>query len=361
MKDNRIKSDKIKQTRFSHTLFFSLLGILLAMSALHMGLITLMDIFQVNVVMQSIIPIVYWTLAAFGITFFIQKIVKKTYEEPIKKVAEATSKVAQGDFSIYIHPLHLSNKYDYLDGLILDFNVMVEELGSIETLKTDFFSNVSHEIKTPIAIIQNSAQLLKKGNLDESEQQQYLDSIIITSKKLSELITNLLKLNKLDKQSILPAPRVYNLCKQLVDSVLAFELAWEEKDLEFEVEIEDSAYVCADPSLMELVWNNLISNAIKFTDSGGTVFLQQTQTQDQVIITIKDTGSGMDENTLQHIFDKFYQGDTSHATEGNGLGLALVLRILQLNNSDITVTSELGQGSEFVVSIPLHKEGNEYE
>ena len=298
--------------------------------------------------------IIYWVFVAAAFTLFTRFQFTRHYQKPMEELAEATRKVAEGDFSVYIPPRHLPDRKDYLDVIFSDFNVMVEELGSIETLKTEFFSNVSHEIKTPLAIIQNYAQALKNEKLTFSQREGYLDTILESSSRLTDLITNILKLNKLEKQNLQPTPEPYDLCAQLCECALRFEDLWTKKDIQFIAEIEDCATVVADSSLLELVWNNLFSNAIKFTELGGTVTLRQSSTQDEVVVTISDTGCGMSEETLTHIFDKFYQGDTSHSTEGNGLGLALVLRILQLAGGKITASSELGSGSTFTVCIPTN-------
>ena len=331
---------------------------LLLMSGVHMGLVTLINTKGWNDIVAVIIPTVYWALVAVALTLYARWQIKKTYEEPMHRLAKATAQVAQGDFSVYVPPLHTADKLDYLDVMILDFNTMVEELGSIETLKTDFFSNVSHEMKTPLAVIQNYAQLLQKENLTEEERREYADSILQSTRKLSSLITNILKLNKLEKQTIRPVPEQYDLCQQLCDCALQFEDAWEKKDIEFIAELEDRVIIEADPGLLELVWTNLLSNAVKFTPPGGTVTLTQTSDEKEITVSVSDTGCGMDEKTLRHIYDKFYQGDTSHSTEGNGLGLALVQRILQLSNGTITVKSRVGQGSTFTVRLPapIHRE-----
>ena len=348
----------VRQSHFPGSLCVVYFVSLLLMSGGHMGLVTLINAKGWNDIVAVLIPTVYWALVAVALTLYARWQIKKTYEEPMHRLAKATAKVAQGDFSVYVPPLHTADKLDYLDVMILDFNTMVEELGSIETLKTDFFSNVSHEMKTPLAVIQNYAQLLQKENLTEEERREYADSILQSTRKLSSLITNILKLNKLEKQTIRPAPEQYDLCQQLCDCALQFEDAWEKKDIEFIAELEDRVVIEADPGLLELVWTNLLSNAVKFTPPGGTVTLTQTSNEQEVTVSVSDTGCGMDEKTLRHIYDKFYQGDTSHSTEGNGLGLALVQRILQLSNGTIAVKSRVGQGSAFTVRLPapIHRE-----
>ena len=355
-----MKSTKsaVRQSHFPGSLCVVYFVSLLLMSGVHMGLVTLINTKGWNDIVAVIIPTVYWALVAVALTLYARWQIKKTYEEPMHRLAKATAKVAQGDFSVYVPPLHTADKLDYLDVMILDFNTMVEELGSIETLKTDFFSNVSHEMKTPLAVIQNYAQLLQKENLTEEERREYTDSILQSTRKLSSLITNILKLNKLEKQTIRPAPEQYDLCQQLCGCALQFEDAWEKKDIEFIAELEDRVIIEADPGLLELVWTNLLSNAVKFTPPGGTVTLTQTSDEKEITVSVSDTGCGMDEKTLRHIYDKFYQGDTSHSTEGNGLGLALVQRILQLSNGTITVKSRVGQGSTFTVRLPapIHRE-----
>lgn len=296
---------------------------------------------------------VVWLLSAAAFTLWTNIQITRHYQKPIEEFSEAARKVASGDFSVFLAPHHTADKSTHLDVLFTDFNKMVEELGSIETLKTDFFSNVSHEIKTPLAVIQNNAELLERDGLTEEQRKEYTETIRHATRRLSNLITNMLKLNKLEKQAIKPQPHFYDVCEQLCSCALQFEDMWEKKEIEFIAEIEDRAMIEADEELMELVWTNLFSNALKFTPQGGTITLMQTSESEEVLISITDTGCGIDEETKRHIFEKFYQGDTSHSTEGNGLGLALVQRILQLSNGSITVASKVGKGTTFTVRLPV--------
>ena len=369
-----IRYHKVKESRFPPALFGIYLGVLLLMSGIHTGLIVLMNELQWNNIIQSILPMIYWGLVAVALTLFTRGQIRKTYEDPMQNLARATRDVANGDFSVYLPTTHTADKLDYLDIMILDFNKMVEELGSIETLKTDFVSNVSHEMKTPISIIKNYAELLRSDTLTDEQRKDYARSIEEASIRLSDLISNILKLNKLENQSIVPETSEYDMNRQLCDCVLQFEEIWESKEIELDMELDEKVMIQGDASLLEMVWNNLLSNAFKFTEPGGTVSIRQTTSGQgagcqisnegrqntgatHVQISISDTGCGMSKENVRHIFDKFYQGDTSHSGEGNGLGLALVKRILELSDGDIQVMSEPGKGSSFTVTLPAAHAG----
>lgn len=353
--------NEVKRSRFPASLFVSYLVVLLLMSGIHVGIIVFMNKINMPDFPQVIIPLIYWIAVAMWITWFTRGKIKHTYEEPLHKLTEASEKVANGDFSVYVPTIHTADKWDYLDVMITNFNKMVEELGSIETLKTDFVSNVSHEMKTPIAIIKNYAELLQMPSITEEQRKEYAENIEQASVRLSGLIGNILKLNRLENQRITPSLEAYDVCRQVCDCVIQFEDVWEEKNIELEVDMEDEAFVKADESLLELVWNNLLSNAMKFTEPGGTVTVSQVTEGDVVKISVSDTGCGMSKESVKRIFDKFYQGDTSHATEGNGLGLALVKRVLELLNGEIQVASEEGKGSTFTVLLPIASEADRYE
>jgi len=249
--------------------------------------------------------------------------------------------------------MHTVDKHDYIDVMFLDFNKMVEELGSIETLKNDFIANVSHELKTPLSVIRSYASALKKEGLSPEDRDEYTDTIISASDNLTTLVTNILKLSRLEKQEILPASEPYDLCRQLSDIAIAFEKSLQERGLDFEVEMDDRLMLRLDPGMMELVWHNLLANSVKFTPPGGKITLTQTSDEDSVTVAVSDTGCGMDSETMKHIFDKFYQGDTSHSGAGNGLGLALVKRVTELAGGIVTVHSSPGVGTTFTVRLAV--------
>lgn len=269
--------------------------------------------------------------------------------KPISEIGQAARKVAEGDFTVRIRPKRKDGKKDEMEVFIDDFNKMVEELATIETLKGDFIANVSHEIKTPLAIIQSYASALRKEELSIEEKQNYIQTIMEASKKLSELVSNVLRLNKLESQEIIQIESI-SLDEQLRCCILALEEKLEKKNIELDADLEE-VMIASDASLLEIVWNNLLTNAIKFTEYGGTIQIILKQDKDYVRVSITDSGCGMDENTCKRIFDRFYQGDTSHSVEGNGLGLSLVKRVVDLVDGHISVVSEKGKGSTFTVKL----------
>lgn len=297
----------------------------------------------------------YWALVSGVFAWVTHAQTRKKFDEPMHRLSTAAKDVANGDFSIYLEPIHAPDKYDYMDVMFEDFNKMVEELGSIETLKTDFIANVSHEIKTPLAVIQNYAEMLQKETLPYELREDYCNTIISASQKLTALVTNILKLNKLENQEIVPTAQHYDLCRQLAEYALQFEELWESKDIEFIADLEDRVVINADEEMIGIIWQNLLSNAIKYTEPGGAITLKQTSESDSVTVTISDTGCGMSTEVVDRIFDKFYQGDTSRSQEGNGLGLALTLRVVELVGGSITVASAPGEGATFTVTLPVNR------
>lgn len=330
--------------------------VMLLLVGIQTGLVVGMNALDVSIVAQPIITLLYWALVTAALVLLTNRQMALTYDRPLRALSDAARKVASGDFSVYVKPVHSEDQADYMDVMFADFNKMVSELGSIETLKNDFISNVSHEIKTPLAVIRNYTTMLQKEDLSPQERADYLQYVVEATDRLSLLVTNILKLNKLESQQIAAKAEPYDLCAQLADCALGFETLWEKKHIELEADLEDQATFCGDAELMRLVWNNLLSNAIKFTPEGGKITLTETSDAERITVTVSDTGCGMDETTMRHIFDKFYQGDTSHSGEGNGLGLALVHRIVEKSGGTISVTSAPRKGSRFIVSLPVNLE-----
>ena len=295
--------------------------------------------------------IAYYLIMSAVVYRFILYFVKVNYSKHLKKISDATRKVAKGDFSVEIEFDETLQENSYINVMFRDFNLMVAELNSIESLKDDFISNVSHEIKTPLSVINNYTTALKDKDLPEKLRAEYIETVIESTEKLSNLVSNILKLNKIENRKISPEQQEFDLSRQLSDCLLSFEKVWEEKNIDISVELEDRVIVTENYAFLDIIWHNLLSNAFKFTDNGGVVSLTQTSDDEFITVKIKDTGCGIDEETKAHIFDKFYQGDTSHAEEGNGLGLALVQKIAERNNYEISVESEINKGTEFTVKI----------
>ena len=276
---------------------------------------------------------------------------KLTVDLPVKRITEAAEKITQGDFSVRIKPLSRLGTDNNFNEIIECFNKMAEELGSVETLRTDFIANVSHEMKTPLAVMQNYGTLLQTPNLSEEKRIEYAKGVTDGSRRLSDMMVNILKLNRLENQQIYPQALEFDLGEQLCQCLLQYENVWETADIEIDTDIAEDVTVKADAELLSLVWNNLLSNAFKFTKSGGTVSVTLTATEHHAIVKIKDTGCGMSPEVGAHIFEKFYQGDTSHSTQGNGLGLALVKRVIDILQGEISVESVVDQGTTFTVKI----------
>ena len=274
---------------------------------------------------------------------------KLMVEKPVKKILSATEQIAKGDFSTRLEIVHPYGKYDQYDLIMDNLNVMAAELEKTESLKTDLISNVSHELKTPLTVIKSYATLLKRKDLDEETREKYLDAVLQATGRLNDLITNILRLNKLENQEIKADLERFDLGEAVGESVLQFEEVIEKKSLELVCNLQESVYVYSSKSYLDIVWSNLLSNAVKFTDEGGRVEVNLKKEGKKAVVSVTDTGCGISAETGARIFEKFYQGDTSHASEGNGLGLALVKKVIDILGGEISVFSEEGKGSTFKV------------
>lgn len=275
-------------------------------------------------------------------------LVVKQIFKPIERLSEGLRRVSAGDFSVRLKEKSMFAAIREMYG---DFNAMAQELAGVETLRSDFVSNVSHEFKTPLAAIEGYAALLQNKNLSSGKAEEYLEKIISNAHKLSVLTGNILNLSKLENQQSLPGAKPFDLSEQLRKTILLLESEWTAKNISFDLSLPDVQY-CGDAGALFHVWYNLIGNAIKFSGQDGAVRIEVRTAERKVYVTVEDRGCGIDEQTLPHIFEKFYQGDASHSAEGNGLGLALAKRIVALCGGDILVRSEKDKGSAFTVILP---------
>ncbi len=286
--------------------------------------------------------------AIFKTIDFIRR--KIMVDRPVKMITDVAERIMSGDFSARVNPINGSGMEGF-NQIGKSLNAMAEELAGVETLRTDFIANVSHEMKTPLSVMQNCGTLLQSPDITEENRLEYAKAIIDSSRRLTDMMTNILKLNRLENQQIYPNLTTFNLGEQLCECLIQYENIWEKKSIEIETEIAENVFVSTDGELLALAWNNLFSNAFKFTDEGGKVMLSLSVEDEYATVKISDTGCGMSEEVGKHIFEKFYQGDTSHATQGNGLGLALVQRVIDIIQGEISVESSVGVGTTFTVKI----------
>lgn len=299
------------------------------------------------IAMIVLLLIVFFT-TAYTLTDLLRR--RIMVDRPVERILAATEKIARGDFSVRLTPTHPYGRQDEYDAIMENLNILAEELGKSEILKTDFIANVSHELKTPLAVIQSYATGLANEKLDENTRRAYIATLKSATKKLTDLVTNVLQLNKLENSKTRPEKQWTRLDEQLAEAVVGFETQIEKKALEVEIDMQELSAFTA-PALLMLVWNNLLSNAVKFTDEGGKIGVTLKRSGDYAVVKISDTGCGISPQTGKRLFDKFYQGDTSHSAEGNGLGLALVKKVIDILGGEISVASRQGEGSTFTVLI----------
>lgn len=266
--------------------------------------------------------------------------------KPFYKIIKAMEKIAEGDYSVR---LDLRGPAE-MHKLNTSFNHMAEELGSVEMLRTDFVNNFSHEFKTPIVSIRGFAKMLKKVNLTDVERSEYLDIIISESERLSELSMNVLNLSKIEQQSILTDKESFNISEQIRLVIAMLYSKWEKKHIDIDFDCGE-IYYDGNAEMMKQIWINLLDNAIKFSPEYGTVKVEITQSDGKTTVSIADEGEGISDKQKIHIFDKFYQGDNSHSTKGNGLGLAIAQRVAELHGGKIYVKSSDKSGSVFEVTL----------
>ena len=280
-------------------------------------------------------------------------VVSRSTTDPIRTLSKATKEVASGNFDVQVT---IRNRAEEFSELQTNFNAMVRELRTNEYLKKDFVSGVSHEMKTPLSIIGGYAKLLRDGeDLTEEEKREYLDLIISETERLTGMTSNMLRLSRMDSEEIKPRHQRFSLDEQIREAIVLLEPKWSAKELELDVELQE-VWFRGDSELLLQVWTNLIDNAVKYTGQAGRISVGLAENNGQYTVTVADTGCGMEQEVLSHVFDRFYQADTSRRKEGSGLGLAIVRRIVELHGGTVSVKSEPGQGSVFTVELPAETE-----
>lgn len=284
-------------------------------------------------------------------------LLSRSVTEPVIELTEATKKIAQGDFDV-----SLKNNYseDEFEQLSENFNLMVSELKSNEYLRKNFVSNVSHEFKTPVAVISGYIKLIDDPSSTPEERSEYCKIIENECEKLTTLSKNLLSLSRLENQSIPTARELFRLDEQLRQCIIRLEPKWSKKSIDFNIDT-DRIFIRGSESLMMQVWTNLIDNAIKFSNNNGIITVTAHETDSYIIVTVEDRGIGMTEEVRDRVFERFFQGDTSHKEQGNGLGLSIVKSIVEKSGGTISVESTLGRGSKFTVKLFKPKKSEELQ
>ena len=351
---NHIKADRNRLTTLTLLLALFVFCILLAAIGLAVlgvfilewagvisGLNEEMDMATIVIFMSVISLILGWVLVFFSIRIPMK---------PIHTLISRMNRLAMGDFTTRMEDKSMLSNHPAMKDIRESFNKLAEELEHTEMLRSDFINNFSHEFKTPIVSIAGFAKLLKRGNLTDEQRVTYLTSIEEESMRLAYMATNVLNLTKIENQTILTDVTTFNLSEQVRSAVLLLESKWSEKDIDLQLDFNEHT-VEGNEELLKQVWINLIDNAIKFTHRLGTVILDVTEGKDTVTVAVSNTGVEIPPEGMDKIFNKFYQTDESHATEGNGIGLAIVKRVVELHHGHITVTSERGM-TTFRVALP---------
>ena len=303
--------------------------------------------FETSILAIFVLLYILFTALIFFIIDYIRRNI--IIQKPLNDILDATNLISKGEFDIKLKPRHNYNNYDELDKIMININKMAIGLRNDEILKNDFISNFSHEIKTPIAIMNGYINLLKRNEMSKEERDEYIDKLYNSSINLSNLISNILKLNKLENSEI--ELNDVNLSNVLENVIISYDELINNKKINFDIDMDDRLIKYTNESFIQLIFSNLISNAIKFSKYEGIVEIKLKNKNDYIEFMVKDNGIGMSNDTIIHIFNRFYQGDTSHKTEGNGLGLSMVKKAIDRLGYKISIESEEEKGSTFIVDI----------
>lgn len=331
---------------FSGIVFAAVLNGFLFITALWLFL-SGQDIIKINFHAKHL-PVLFFLVGSILLGLMLQLFVGKLIIKPVQNISNAFDELSVGNFSVRVPE---NNKLAEIREMAQHFNSMASALSHVETLSNDFVVNVSHEFKTPISAIEGYAVLLQKSSLPEEKRIYYIDKILDNSRRLSTLSSNILELSKLENQEIVMNCREYRLDEQLRKAVLLLENKWSDKNIEFDIDLPKIIFYGSE-QLLDRVWINILDNAIKYSYENGVIKIRMYRDEEYIHIEITDYGEGMMAEIQEHIFEKFYQGDTSRKAEGNGLGLALVKRITELCRGSVSVESLVGKGTSFIVSLP---------
>lgn len=333
---------------------FATFLVMLSTAALTVIVILLLE--YLGALPQVKYPAVVWPVVALGICVAvgtgINALLTRWYFRPMKQLIAATRRIAKGDFSVRVE--EIKGVRNELEELTKSFNVMAEELGSNELFRRDFINSFSHEFRTPMVSIRGFARQLKNKDTTQAQRSEYADIIINEADRLTNMASNILMLTRVENQQIITDKTTFRLDEQLRSCILLLQKEWEVKEIELDIELEKAEYT-SNEEMLSQVWLNILSNAIKFSRQGGTVRVYCARQKDNVRIEIEDNGIGMDAQTRAHAFERFYQGAGSRTTAGNGLGLSIAKRIVELCRGEINITSELNMGTLFIITLPMEQ------
>lgn len=291
-------------------------------------------------------------IACIVVGFTISGFFFSAVVSPIINLSEATEKVARGDFSVRLElPNGHWSERSGVKRLTENFNNMVREIDGTKSFRDDFISYFSHEFKTPIVSVRGFARQLCSEDVTDNEVKEYSKIILDESERLADMSSNILLIMKFENQGIIGNKTSYRLDEQLRRCMLMLEKRWSEKNLSVAMDLNNITYY-QNEDVVAHIWNNLIGNAIKFTEEGGEISVTCREDGSDIVVAVKDNGIGMDEETIKHIFDKFYQCGSSAHNGGSGLGLSIVKRITEILGGTVSVKSAPGEGSEFTVRLP---------
>ena len=331
--------------------FFSALVFVILVATMFLNVLFTMAMFRSGIldVQHRESSLIFFAIISVIIGMIISKFVARRPIGSIVEISEATKEIARGNFNVQMNE---DIRVTEIQTMARNFNLMVRELAATEILRNDFVENVSHESKTPLAAIEGYVTLLQRKGLSEEKRKEYTDRILFNTKRLSALTGNILLLSRLENQEIEIKKESYSLDEQLREILLMYEPQWSGKKLDLDIDL-DSVICCGNKELLAQVWQNLIGNAIKFVSDKGNIRVLLRQKQNAIVVSVVDNGPGMSKEVMGRIYEKFYQGDTSRASSGNGLGLTLAKRIVDLHGGTISVSSKEGKGTTFTVSLPM--------